>query len=454
MCACAQFACALTCRCTRRSYLVSAARTAGKKKSAWSQRWLSLLTAGGITALLIMFINACVLAPALPPPSAAAMLAAYAVVAAVGVGLFFMYRTASRDPGVLSSGLESLSLARAGTGAAARLDLPALWAGNWGALCVTCKLVRPLGAKHCSVLNRCVARFDHFCPWVGNTIGKHNHRDFVLFLLLESAALAISVAAAAARAAGSGMDMAQLVVTSPALLVFLGVDLAVALPVIMLAIAQVTQLGASARACLRAQQGGDCVLLARRPCRSAARNITTNELANMHRYPYLRTKDGKFINPCVRRRGRECLVACADAAPVLLLAASTRAAPKTCAASCCPTPRRATARLSTATRRQRRWLTPSCRRCSAAAQLRPSRLWWPSRPSMAAARNTIHDRKNTVRHVSEGETAAHSVCSIALRAQRCCLLYSRWPAKRLALFASRSATSFCSSSCVSTRRGV
>ena len=29
-----------------------------------------------------------------------------------------------------------------------------------------------------------------------------------------------------------------------------------------------------------------------------ARNITTNELANMHRYPYLRTKDGQFTNPC------------------------------------------------------------------------------------------------------------------------------------------------------------
>ena len=30
----------------------------------------------------------------------------------------------------------------------------------------------------------------------------------------------------------------------------------------------------------------------------AARNITTNELANMHRYPYLRTKEGAFTNPC------------------------------------------------------------------------------------------------------------------------------------------------------------
>lgn len=31
----------------------------------------------------------------------------------------------------------------------------------------------------------------------------------------------------------------------------------------------------------------------------AAGNITTNELANQHRYHYLRSKDGGFVNPCV-----------------------------------------------------------------------------------------------------------------------------------------------------------
>lgn len=36
------------------------------------------------------------------------------------------------------------------------LDSPALWAGNWQQLCVTCRIVRPLRAKHCSITNRCI----------------------------------------------------------------------------------------------------------------------------------------------------------------------------------------------------------------------------------------------------------------------------------------------------------
>ena len=92
-----------------------------------------------------------------------------------------------------------------------------------------------------------MARFDHFCPWVGNTVGKLNHRDFVLFLLLESAALIMSVAAAAARIAGSGMEISGLIVAAPSLVAFLAVDVAVALPVVMLTVAQVTQLGARPR---------------------------------------------------------------------------------------------------------------------------------------------------------------------------------------------------------------
>jgi hypothetical protein len=42
---------------------------------------------------------------------------------------------------------------------------------------------RPPRAHHCRINNVVVDRFDHFCPWMGNTIGSRNYRPFLLFLV-------------------------------------------------------------------------------------------------------------------------------------------------------------------------------------------------------------------------------------------------------------------------------
>jgi len=41
---------------------------------------------------------------------------------------------------------------------------------------------KPGRAHHDSITGRCVVKFDHFCPWVGNAIGAMNHKFFVLFV--------------------------------------------------------------------------------------------------------------------------------------------------------------------------------------------------------------------------------------------------------------------------------
>jgi len=50
-------------------------------------------------------------------------------------------------------------------------------------LCHSCRIAKPLRSKHCRIKNRCILLFDHYCPFVGNTVGLYNYKYFFLFLV-------------------------------------------------------------------------------------------------------------------------------------------------------------------------------------------------------------------------------------------------------------------------------
>ncbi|KAI5454987.1 palmitoyltransferase akr1 [Naganishia albida] len=61
-------------------------------------------------------------------------------------------------------------------------DLAATGRLNGTVFCISCMALKPLRAKHCRMCNRCIARFDHHCPWIWNCVGSGNHRQFLLFV--------------------------------------------------------------------------------------------------------------------------------------------------------------------------------------------------------------------------------------------------------------------------------
>jgi len=46
--------------------------------------------------------------------------------------------------------------------------------------CVTCSIMRPAGATHCSQCNSCVRKTDHHCTWLGACIGARTYQAFLL----------------------------------------------------------------------------------------------------------------------------------------------------------------------------------------------------------------------------------------------------------------------------------
>lgn len=266
-----------------------------------------------------------------PPPSRAMHALVWLVVSIAFLGLGYLYATSTADPGFLPQNtVAGVAATRRKSGSVTRLggkpfqthvmssqqsqkdsmedsmetgdavvgltsttdvnslNSPALWAGSWSQLCVGCKIVRPLRAKHCSVTDRCIECFDHYCPWVGNAIGKGNRHLFLIFLWLEFAALLLSAVLALVRIQ-SILSYAsfQNPPSSPSsivlLVIFVVFNLFLLISVATLCFAQASQV---------------------------VRNVTTNELANWHRYKYLQTANGDFSNPFDKGWRQNCYEVC------------------------------------------------------------------------------------------------------------------------------------------------
>jgi len=234
-----------------------------------------------ILGMLIAFVNLIIASRTLMRITAGEGFWSCLIVSMATLGLFFFYRCTSKDPGFISPlrGGQRLPSQKDTDEPLLKSDLgnPALGAGYWSQLCPTCKIVRPLRAKHCSSCNRCVEQFDHHCPWISNCVGKNNKWDFFVFICLEVSSLALAAGVTVFRLwvdpmapTGFGPFIHHVGAYHTAILVFLIVDVILLSAGTTLTVMQALQI---------------------------SRNITTNEMANAKRYNYLKGADGKFHNP-------------------------------------------------------------------------------------------------------------------------------------------------------------
>ncbi|DBA05283.1 TPA: hypothetical protein N0F65_007445 [Lagenidium giganteum] len=145
-------------------------------------------------------------------------------------------------------------------------------------LCHTCHIQRPLRSKHCRVCKTCIHMFDHHCPFIDNCVGRDNYVYFVGF---------------AGSLALDALVMEYVLYTYSSRF---GIYAAVVLYMVFCFVLVVST----------GYLFGLHVFL-------TARNLTTNELMNSHRYQHMRGADGRYRNPfdqgIVRNFTERCLPA-------------------------------------------------------------------------------------------------------------------------------------------------
>nr|CAB3267899.1 ZF(DHHC)-4 zinc finger protein [Phallusia mammillata] len=87
---------------------------------------------------------------------------------------YFFYKALSTDPGIISvqEDQKKRMIVHLAETEGLKMDN----------ICSTCMIAKPLRSKHCAVTNKCIAKFDHYCPWVFNAVGAGNHLYFIAYL--------------------------------------------------------------------------------------------------------------------------------------------------------------------------------------------------------------------------------------------------------------------------------
>lgn len=132
-------------------------------------------------------------------------------------------------------------------------------------LCHSCHVRRPLRAKHDKFLRRCVHKFDHHCPFVGNTVGRDNHRYFLGLMVCHQICFPLFMW------------------TAIAYMRFVEFSWSLTLFLLYSVFWEAMMLGLGAY-----------------HLKLCATNMTTNESINVAKYPYMLNDFGSFDNPFCR----------------------------------------------------------------------------------------------------------------------------------------------------------
>jgi ribosomal protein L40E len=52
-------------------------------------------------------------------------------------------------------------------------------------ICIQCKINQPYRSKHCRECKKCVALYDHHCPWIHGCVGQRNRIYFFWYLWFQ-----------------------------------------------------------------------------------------------------------------------------------------------------------------------------------------------------------------------------------------------------------------------------